>query len=207
MEARFHPGRIRGSQALWWAVFVLCLVYGVFAVTAGLGLVEAEKPRAIEHAFVVHALAGGIALIAGALQFNAAIRARLQRVHRVSGRIYVGSVVLASLSGMVSAAAFEVGLLAKLSFALLGALWLASTLVGFRMILRKRQSQHRNWMIRSFALSLFFVSFSFWVPAVESFVLVGEAGYAVAVTLSWMVNLLVAEVLILRRKQGHTASL
>ena len=48
-------------------------------------------------------------------------------------------------------------------------------------------------MIRSFALSLFFVTFSLWVPGVASANGRYEATYALGVWLTWAVNLLVAE--------------
>jgi uncharacterized membrane protein YozB (DUF420 family) len=198
--------QLSGPQIAWLALCLLCALYGSFAVAAALGLVEAGKVRAIRPAFVLHALAGGIALLTGAVQFNPAIRARFVRVHRISGRIYVVAVTLASLEGVVSAALFDVSLSARLSFALLGSLWLGSTVVAYGMILQGRRSQHREWMVRSFSLSLFFVSFSLWVPALEGSWLDGEASHTVAVTLSWTFNLLIAEVLILRGRTGRAES-
>jgi hypothetical protein len=48
-------------------------------------------------------------------------------------------------------------------------------------------------MIRSFSLSLFFVSFSFWVPGLTGTSLPEAISYPLAVFLSWSLNLLVAE--------------
>jgi uncharacterized membrane protein YozB (DUF420 family) len=61
-------------------------------------------------------------------------------------------------------------------------------------ILQQRIEQHREWMLRSFSLSLFFVSFSLWVPFFAQFGGVLDPAYFVAVTLSWGLNLSVAEI-------------
>jgi hypothetical protein len=47
-------------------------------------------------------------------------------------------------------------------------------------------------------LSLFFVTFSLWVPEAASVGMRQEAGYAIGIWLSWGLNLLVAEAWIRR---------
>lgn len=178
-----------------WGIFAAtCALYGAFALAAGLGLAEADKVRSLPLAFEIHALAGGIVLLAGIIQFNPAIRIRLVGAHRWSGRVYVLSACLASIASVTNAAFFDVIWTARLSFGLLGICWLLATVIGYRMIRRRKSMLHREWMLRSFALSLFFVSFSIWVPALVEAEASDDAAYTVAVTLSWTLNLLAAEV-------------
>lgn len=172
------------------------LLYGSYALLAGTGLIEASRPRALPAIFVVHALGGGAALILGVAQVLTAGRQRLRLVHRLSGRLYVAGVCAAALSGIVSALAFQVGPWARASFLSLGVLWIVTTLAGLVAIRAGRVPQHRAWMIRSYALALFFVSFTFWVPLLAGGLRTAEPWYTLAVTLSWVVNLVLAELVI-----------
>ena len=189
-----------GGRTLWRLLAPVCLLYGLFALGAGMGLAETDKVRSVPIAFAVHALAGGVALIAGIAQFNPAMRRRLVPAHRWTGRIYVIGTLLASVAAVANAAFFDVGLAAQLSFAALGATWFATTAIGWRMIKARDMARHRDWMTRSFSLALFFVSFSIWVPLIAGS---GTNGaYAVAVTLSWVLNLIAAEAWIRWRGGG-----
>ncbi len=194
------------TWGVWGILAATCVVYGVFAIAAGIGLAETDKMRALPLPFQIHALAGGIALIAGIMQFNPAIRTRSMRAHRRAGRIYVSSACLASIAAVLNAAFFDVSWAATLSFFLLGLSWLLSTLLAYRMIRKRDIVLHREWMLRSFFLAFFFVTFSFWVP-----ILVGNSqgngtAYFFAVTLSWVPNILFAEVWIRTTRARGSAS-
>lgn len=188
-----------GKRALWGLFALICLLYGLFALSAGLGLDETGKVRSLQVAFAVHALAGGVVLIAGIAQLNSALRRRMMAAHRWVGRIYVICALVASIAAVANAAFFDVSRAAQLSFATLGATWFATTAIGWRMIRARDVARHREWMLRSFSLSLFFVTFSIWVPLLAGSGTGG--GYAMAVTLSWVLNLMVAEIWIWRSRE------
>jgi len=199
--------RWRGKMwGAWGILAATCVAYGVFAIAAGIGLAEIDKTRALPLPFQIHALAGGIALIAGILQFNPAIRTRFMRAHRWGGRIYVSSACLASIAAVLNAAFFDVGWATRLSFFLLGFSWLLSTLLAYRMIRKRNISLHREWMLRSFFLAFFFVTFSFWVPILAGNSQGKDTAYFIAVTMSWVPNLLFAEVWIRRTRERGSAS-
>ncbi|WP_171052558.1 DUF2306 domain-containing protein [Ruegeria sediminis] len=198
--------RWRGKTwAAWGTLAITCVAYGVFALAAGFGLAESEKTRALPLPFQIHALAGGIALITGIAQFNPAIRNRFVRAHRWSGRTYVLAACLASIAAVLNAAFFDVSLAARMSFVLLGCCWLLSTLLAYWMIRKPNVSLHREWMLRSFSLALFFVTFSFWVPVLAGNGQGKDTAYFLAVTMSWGLNLLVAEVWIWQTRTGGSA--
>lgn len=193
---------LRSVWSVWGAFAVICLFYGTFAIAAGFELVETEKNRALPLPFQIHALAGGVALVAGILQFNSAIRARSIRTHRWGGRVYVCSACLASIAAVANAMFFDVSLAARLSFALLGVCWFAATVIAYKLIKNGNITLHREWVLRSFALAFFFVTFSFWVPVLGGNEQGKDTAYFVAVTMSWVPNLLIAEVWI-RRTRGR----
>ena len=100
MEAR--GGRDVRHLVAWWAMLCVCALYGSFALFTGVqeglswvGLAEPEKARGTPVAFVIHALAGGIALLVGPLQLSSRLRARAPRMHRRAGYAYVLAIWIA----------------------------------------------------------------------------------------------------------------
>ena len=155
----------------WWVFFLVCVFYGIYALAMGvteilhlLGFVDDARTRAVPLLFVVHALSGSVALISGPLQFNRQLRDRNRNLHRVIGRLYVWAIWLASVGGLWSAIFFNVNIAAKIAFGTLAILWFSTTTVAYLRIRNRKIREHREWMIRSVALSLFFVTFNFWMP-------------------------------------------
>ncbi|WP_248408858.1 DUF2306 domain-containing protein [Aliiroseovarius sp. S2029] len=199
LECHFMQWRA-AARALWAVFAVTCVLYGGFAIAAGSGFVETGKSRALPLFFQLHALAGGIALITGIIQFNTQIRIRFQQAHRWIGRAYVSSAYLASIAAVINAMFFDVSLAARLSFLLLGFCWFTTTLVAYLTIINGNIALHREWVLRSFSLAFFFITFSVWVPVLAGTGNESSAAYFAAVTLSWVSNLLCAEVWIRRRR-------
>jgi len=107
-----------------------------------------------------HAVAGTLAMIAAPLQFSERLRRRYVRLHRVSGRVYVAAIfVVAPLGAYVQYLQEATDSLPR-SFTILavtnGVLLLVPTVIAFVYALRRRITQHRQWMVRSFAVALVF---------------------------------------------------
>lgn len=188
------------QQGIWWFFFLICLLYSGYAFYMGaveillrLGIVAAAPHRSIGLIFVIHALLGGMALLIAPLQLNRTLLQKQRRVHRILGRIYVVTIWLSSASGLGLSIFFNVSIAARVVLGLLAILWFGITTIGFVRARQRRITEHREWMIRSFALSFFFVTFSFWVPGVASSNVLDPIRYPLAVFLSWSLNLLVAE--------------
>ena len=185
----------------WWSFFLVCAFYAIFAFSMGiveilsqLGLATEAKFRAAPFLFVTHALAGGVALITGPLQFNRTLLKKYRQLHRISGRMYVFAIWVASLSAFGDAMFFDVTIPAKILFAILAVLWFTTTTIAYLRIRKRKIKEHREWMIRSFSLSFFSVTFSFWVPGLTGISLPVEISYPLAVFLSWFLNLALAEI-------------
>lgn len=197
------------NQIGWWILFLVSAFYGLYALYMGgveilhqLGILDDVKFRAAPSIFIVHALAGGIGLICGALQFNRTILNKHKSTHRLIGKIYVYAIWITSIAALGSAIFFDVNLPAKLAFGVLAILWFGTTTIAYLRIRKRRIREHREWMFRSFSLSLFFVTFSFWVPGLTESSLPFDVAYPLAVFLSWAVNLLVAELWIRGSRKG-----
>ena len=106
---------------------------------------------------VPHGIAGTVALVLGAAQFSTRLRERHTRVHRMMGRSYVIAVAIAAPMGIyVTLARNELPL--QIAVITQAVLWMLATSVAFYCIRRRNFQQHRQWMIRSYAITTIFVT-------------------------------------------------
>ena len=192
----------------WWLFLLICVFYGGFALAMGgtevlfrVGLVASAPLRGLPVVFVVHALAGGLVLISAPMQINRSFLKRSPTTHRILGRIHVGAIWISSAAGLWLALFFDVSIAAKLALGTVSILWFGTTTIALFYVYRREILKHGEWMIRSGALSLFFITFSLWVPGLESTPLPPAIGYPLAVFLSWSLNLAVAEIWIRRTRR------
>lgn len=153
----------------------------------------------------VHVAGAASALLVGPLQFLAGIRRHAPTLHHWLGRTYVVGCLLGGASGLVLAFGASTGPVSTAGFGLLAALWFLSTAHAWQMATQRRFERHRQWMIRSFSLTLSAVTLRIYlgVMHVAPFVAYDDAYRAVSF-LCWVPNLILAE-LYLRalRKQAR----
>ena len=106
------------------------------------------------HLLIPHTLCGVIALLAGPAQFSARLRRRHLKFHRVLGRIYVISVFIGAPTG-IALAAGRPGLPGT---SMQAAAWIVCTTAAFITASNRQIAQHRQWMVRSYAVTFTFVS-------------------------------------------------
>ena len=152
-------------------------------------------------AFFAHALSAIFVLPAGFTQFSAKIRRSYPAIHRYSGWLYVGTtLLLAAPTGFVIGIYANGGLSSQLAFCLLGALWFYFTAMAVVSIKKKDFLAHRQWMLRSFALALSAITLRAW-----KYVLVALFHpkpmdvYIVVAWLGWVLNLVIAEIIIQKK--------
>jgi uncharacterized membrane protein len=161
----------------------------------------------------IHAFAGGIALIIGPFQFLDGFRKRRQNLHRWMGRIYLVSILIGGLSAFVIAPGMISGLVGEVGLLSLASLWLWTGWNAYRSIRKGDVKSHREWMMRSFALTFAAATLRLWLGVLIAtqmpFLQTRYAGdfdalfveaYRVVMWLCWVPNIIVAEWLIQRRK-------
>lgn len=181
------------------------------------------RPDAAPHfpALVVHAATGGIALLTGPLQFIGRLRRR-GAWHRWIGRVYLFAGVLPSaLAGIVAALLTSSGPVSTVAFLALDFFWITTALFAYRAARTRRYAEHRRWMLRNFALTLAAVTLRIWLnllvvvqlPWLDSvyngdFERLFDTAYAITHWVSWVPNLLLAEVYLAREaRRSRTAAL
>jgi uncharacterized membrane protein len=204
------PLRARARSGLLWLLTVAATAYGAWALSvaaqaalAVLGLDAATQDRSIPPLFALHAATGGVTLAAGAIQLrlvNTTIPGRA-RIHRLIGRTYVSAAWTTSVAGLLVTTGFGVGAGAKVAFTFEAALWFATTTLAYRCARRRDFTHHREWMIRSYALALFFVTFSVIQPTLDSAGISRTAAYTISILTSTAINLATAEWIIRRSRR------
>jgi uncharacterized membrane protein len=109
---------------------------------------------------LTHGTVGGLALILVPLQFSDRLRARYAKVHRIIGRIYVVCALLLAPAGVYMQYLDEAqGASRSFTIATVvdAAILMITTSLGFVFAYKRMIQQHRQWMTRSYAVSLVFI--------------------------------------------------
>jgi uncharacterized membrane protein len=167
----------------------------------------------------VHAFAGGLALLIGPFQFLDGFRKRRQNLHRWMGRIYLVSILIGGLSAFIIAPGMISGLVGEVGLMSLAVLWLWTGWNAYSSIRKGDVKSHREWMIRSFALTFAAATLRLWLGALIAtqlpFLQTRYAGdfdalfvevYRVVMWLCWVPNIIIAEMIIQRRRTPQTIS-
>ena len=132
---------------------------------------------------IPHTLCGVLALVAGPVQFSSRVRERHLKFHRVLGRVYVVSVFIGAFTGIALAA----GLPGLPGTSMQAAAWIVCTTAAFITARNRHLVQHRQWMIRSYAVTFTFVSSRvlnlwprYWSHLGDSFAAVGVIAFTLA---------------------------
>jgi hypothetical protein len=111
-----------------------------------------------------HGVAGACALILAPMQFSERLRLRFTTLHRVTGSIYVtAALILAPLGVYIQYLDEAQGASRSFTIATVvdATLLMITTAIGLVFALRRMYPQHRQWMTRSYAVSLTFLEIRF----------------------------------------------
>ena len=149
--------------------------------------------------FYVHVFTSIFVLIAGLTQFNTYLQKKQKRVHRFMGYLYVllGVFITGPAAFMMGWHA-NGGLPARTSFTLLAFLWVVFTVFAWWYATQKRFLQHRAFMIRSYALTLSAITLRIYTFSFAWFNVHAKPVeiYVTTAWLSWVPNLIIAEMII-----------
>jgi len=152
-------------------------------------------------AFYTHVFTIIFALIAGFSQFSNYLLRHHKKVHRLIGKIYIYDVLLVNFPFTMILAIYANGLLTgKTAFVVLDCLWFWFTLKAVTEIRKGNIKDHRNYMIRSYALTLSAVMLRCWKIVISSVITIDPLHlYMIDAWMGFVPNLLFAEWLIRRK--------
>ncbi|CAA7195077.1 DUF2306 domain-containing protein [Chryseobacterium potabilaquae] len=154
-----------------------------------------ERPEYLAF-FYTHVYTSIFVLLSG---FFAIIRKNwgLANFHRNTGKIYILLILLFSApSGIYMGFFANGGTFSKISFILLGSFWWFSTFKAYQLAKHKKFYEHKQWMWRSFALTLSAITLRLWkVIIVYLFHPNPMDVYEIISWMGWVPNILLVEYL------------
>lgn len=149
------------------------------------------------HPFLpIHATLAAIALLFAPFQFFATPKGGRRAWHKISGRVYVITCLLAAPAGLMLALGATTGPISTAGFGTLAVVWFACNALGWKAAVDRNFDEHRRWMIRSFALTFGAVTLRLYLPLPPLMGINFEDGYRAISFISWAPNLILAEVLL-----------
>lgn len=202
----------RSNRIGWWVVAILSVLIAIVAV-APYATFNPDNFADIfdgrfqngAHWLYLHAFASGIALLVGPFQFLKKLRDNRPSVHRTMGRIYLASIYVGGISGLIIAAETVAGVSGTVGFSLLALLWMYTATRALIAIRGGQVKHHQRWMIYNFALTFAAVTLRLYL-GIGMAVLIGLLGftpdmafteiYRTVPWLCWVPNLIVAQLII-----------
>lgn len=154
---------------LWTAVIFLAFIGLAVATRRTIvllkpGTMRSEKNPALQldahfadHATLTlaHILPAMLFMVLGPLQFIRRLRARYPQAHRWSGRIFLAASAVLGVTGLTMAFGKTIGGIdEKAAITLFGTFFLIALAKALWHALRREFAQHREWMIRGYAIGL-----------------------------------------------------
>jgi len=151
-------------------------------------------------AFFTHVYASMWVLLAGFTQFSSNIQSFYPRVHRALGYVYVTNVLLITgPAALIMSIYANGGPTSKIAFGLLAIGWITFTTIALLKAKNGDFVAHRNFMIRSYALTLSALTLRAWKYSITNTLdLPPMDVYRAVAWLGWVPNILIAELLIRR---------
>jgi hypothetical protein len=146
-----------------------------------------------------HAICGVIAFLIGPLQFSSRLRRGFPRFHRILGRIYVGAVFIAAPLAILLAKRYYDLAHDKYAIYSLGAIivqggtWILTTAAAFLIARNRHLRQHREWAVRSYAVTFTFICTRVLQP-IPAWNHLGHEGFAMAIVVITFMAILLPDI-------------
>ena len=154
-------------------------------------------------AFYTHVFSSIFALAAGFTQFSDYVLKYHRNIHRLIGKIYVGDILFINFPAGMIMAVYANGLWpSKTAFVILDCLWFYFTLKALIAAKQKRIAEHKEFMIRSYALTFSAITLRSWKIILLNTVHPDPLSlYMIDAWMGFVPNLLFAEWLIRRKRK------
>jgi uncharacterized membrane protein len=185
------------KAALWVLMGIATLVVVALVEYPYFGHPNPNRARVLNEKliFLPHAVCGLVALLIGPFQFSTRLRQRNLRLHRILGKVYVGSVVIAACSAIVISHHLDIvdqpETYIFFETCVQAGFWLLATVAAFITVRNRNIAVHRQWMIRSYTFTFIFVSSRLPIPAL---VRLSDAGFVIFLFILVAVSLIVPDI-------------
>lgn len=158
-------------------------------------------------AFFIHVYASMWVLVAGFIQFSNRIMKNLPRLHRIIGYIYIIDILfITGPAGLIMAFYANGGISSRIAFVFLALLWIMFTGIAWYYAKKGNFTEHRKYMIRSYALTLSAITLRAWKYAITNLYHINDSWtfppmdvYRFVAWSGWVINIIIAEYIIRRQ--------
>lgn len=201
---------LRFAALAWFTWLMLRITLEYFPIRDDAAFLQIKQQYlGIQHwktAFWIHVFTSMFALIAGFTQFFPSVLRRMPQIHRWMGRAYLINVCfITGPASLVMAFYANGGWTSRLAFIVLALSWILTSALGWRTALQRDWTRHREWMLRSYALTLSAITLRVWK---YSLVFLFEPRpmdlYRIVAWLGFVPNLLLVEWLIYRQRKARS---
>lgn len=195
-----------GNHAAFWAVVISSVLVALVSyrfVPLGVNVaMDFVSHNLAENslALYAHIAVAPIALLLMPFQFMSGLRRKRPALHRWMGRVYVTSVVVSGVAGFQLAFHSSAGLLATAGFASLSVVWLWTTLGALYFALNRKFDRHRDWMLRSAALTFAAVTLRVYLGSAMALGADFQVAYPIISWACWLPNAMIVELYLLLGK-------
>ncbi|WP_415716484.1 DUF2306 domain-containing protein [Roseibium sp.] len=198
--------KLSGSLGFWVVVVTSVLValasyrFVPLGVEVAMNFV-AHNLNGNSLALYAHIAVAPIALLLMPFQFMSGLRTRRPSNHRWMGRAYVAAVVISGIAGFQLAFHTTTGTFATIGFALLSVIWVWTTLGALYFALTRQFARHRDWILRSAALTFAAVTLRVYLGTSMALGAEFMVAYPIISWACWVPNALLVEAYIVLRNQ------
>jgi uncharacterized membrane protein len=197
--------RLASIYSAGWRALIALLTVEIAVVSILRYFTDLQTPpepvvaNAFAHPYLIlHVASGVTALVLGPLQFVRRVRLRWPGLHRATGRMYVAAVAVGAPTGFMLALGTTAGPIAAVGFAIPALLWPVFTGLGLRAAVERRLEAHREWMLRSYAVTATGITLRLMLPASMMSGYDFYPAYRLISWLAWSTNLVLFEYAIRR---------
>lgn len=151
-------------------------------------------------ALVAHIAGGVLALTIGVVQLWLGLTHRVTRLHRALGKTYVAVIAIGSIAGFHLALSIPNNMPYAAGLFFLCVAWVITTSMAVLTIRRRNVTQHREWMMRSYAVTFAFVTFRIGVDVLTARGVMPGDAQALMAWACWALPLLLLEPVMQFRK-------
>jgi hypothetical protein len=154
----------------------------------------------------IHIVFGMIAILIGPFQFFPSIRKNYPHIHRLTGRVYLLSILIAAIAATILAINHNIIVQRRIVFGtgLLGlaAAWFLTSGMAFWAIKNRNFVQHREWMVKSYVVTCGFTTFRIFAVTLNSYIQLdySKEMSGIMAWACWSVPLLATEVFLQAKK-------
>ncbi|WP_343670049.1 DUF2306 domain-containing protein [Chitinophaga sp.] len=153
--------------------------------------------------FYIHVFSAFLALLSGIPQFSNTVLTKFKSVHRILGQVYAYDILVVNFpTGMVLAVTAIGPWISKLGFVVLDCLWWFFTFKAVTAIRNHDVFSHKNFMMRSYALTFSAITLRVWSTIFISILHFNPLiVYSINAWMGFIPNLLFVEILIWRSRR------